>query len=142
MDVHHAKYEYVLKAMHASFTMLTLIADDGHDSSVTVAGEWARDFLTPLLSNDNFMQNTLVLLSKSNLRFWGTELTSLAFDETASYTSNNQVFSVLLGDAVPASAQGTTNGTAYNHYSQMATVENNWNLGDLGLGDASAAAFY
>ena len=71
-----------------------------------------------------------------------TGLTIPAFDETASYTSNNQVFSVLLGDAVPASAQGTTDDTAYNHYSQMATVENNWDLGDLGLGDASAAAFY
>jgi hypothetical protein len=65
-----------------------------------------------------------------------------AFDETESYTSNNQVFSVLLGDAVPASAKGTTDGTAYNHYSQMATVENNWSLGDLGLNDASAVAFF
>jgi hypothetical protein len=69
-------------------------------------------------------------------------LTSLAFDETESQTSNNQVFSVLLGDAVPASAHGTTDDTAYNHYSQMATVEKNWNLGNLGLGDASAAAFF
>jgi hypothetical protein len=69
-------------------------------------------------------------------------LTSLAFDETESYFSNNQVFSVLLGDAVPSSAHGTTNSTAYNHYSQMATVEKNWSLGNLGLNDASAAAFY
>lgn len=44
--------------------MLTISADDGHDSSVTTAGKWARSFLTPLLSNTNFMQNTLVLLSK------------------------------------------------------------------------------
>ena len=65
-----------------------------------------------------------------------------AFDETASYTSNNQVFSVLLGDAVPAASKGTTDGTAYNHYSQMATVENNWSLGNLGLGDATAASFF
>jgi hypothetical protein len=69
-------------------------------------------------------------------------LTIPAFDETESYTSNNKVFSILLGDAIPASAQGTTDSTAYNHYSQMATVENNWSLGDLGLGDASAATFF
>jgi hypothetical protein len=43
---------------------------------------------------------------------------------------------------VPTSAHGTTDGTAYNHYSQMATVENNWSLGGLGLNDASAAAFF
>jgi hypothetical protein len=67
---------------------------------------------------------------------------SPAFDETESYTSNNQVFSVLLGDAVPASSKGTTDSTAYTHYSQMATVENNWNLGNLGLNDATCAAFF
>ncbi len=65
-----------------------------------------------------------------------------AFDETENYFSNNQVYSVLLGDAVPASAHGTTDNTAYNHYSQLATVENNWSLGNLGLNDASAAAFF
>lgn len=67
---------------------------------------------------------------------------SLAFDETASYTSTNDVFSVLLGDAVPTSAHGTTDGTAYNHYSILATVENNWDLGDLGENDAGAATFF
>ena len=65
-----------------------------------------------------------------------------AFDETSSQSGANRVFSVLLGDAVPSSKKGTTDGTAYNHYSQMATVENNWGLGDLGLGDAGAAAFF
>lgn len=109
---------------------------------MTVAGEWARGFLTPLLTNENFMQDTLVLLSEFRSNYEGLALTSAAFDETESYTSNNQVFSVLLGDAVLSSAHGTTDDTAYNHYSQMATVENNWSLGDLGLGDASAAAFY
>jgi len=65
-----------------------------------------------------------------------------AFDETEVQTGTNRVFSVLLGDAVSASSHGTTDGTTYSHYSQMATVENNWSLGNLGLGDASAAAFF
>ncbi|CZR64177.1 related to phosphate-repressible acid phosphatase precursor [Phialocephala subalpina] len=103
------------------------MTNDGHDTSVTTAGNWARSFLTPLLSNSNFMQKTLVLLT---------------FDETESYTSNNQVYSILLGDAIPASLRGTTNGTAFNHYSQMATVEKNWGLGNLSLGDATAASFF
>jgi hypothetical protein len=46
-------------------SLLTPQANDGHDTSVTTAGKWARSFLTPLLSNTNFMKKTLVLLSKS-----------------------------------------------------------------------------
>src|SRR4051794_24412719 len=65
-----------------------------------------------------------------------------AFDETALQIGSNKVFSVLLGDAVPAAKKGTTDGTSYNHYSQMATVESNWALGNLGLGDATASKFF
>ncbi|KAN0106188.1 phosphoesterase [Hyaloscypha variabilis] len=103
------------------------MTNDGHDSSVTVAAQWARSFLTPLLSNSSFMKNTLVLLT---------------FDESEDYANNNRVYSILLGDAVAASSHGTTDSTAYNHYSQMATVENNWSLGNLGLNDATASAFF
>jgi len=103
------------------------MTNDGHDTSVTVAGKWMRSFVEPLLSNPHFMKRTLVLIT---------------FDETANYLSNNKVFSLLLGDAVPTTAHGTTNSTSFNHYSQMATVERNWDLGDLGLGDKKATAFY
>ena len=48
-----------------------------------------------------------------------------AFDEIANHLSDNKVCSVLLGDVVPAASKGTSNGTAYTHYSQMTTVENN-----------------
>jgi hypothetical protein len=65
-----------------------------------------------------------------------------AFDESESTTNNDQVFSVLLGDAVPVSSHGTKNSSSYNHYSQMATVEKNWSLGNLGLNDATASAFF
>jgi len=43
------------------------MTNDGHDTSITVAGAWARSFLEPLLSNENFLSNTLVLLSMSYL---------------------------------------------------------------------------
>jgi len=39
------------------------IADDGHDTNVTVAGQWARSFVTPLLTDKKFMNNTCVLIS-------------------------------------------------------------------------------
>jgi hypothetical protein len=52
------------------------------------------------------------------------------------------VFSVLLGDAVAAEFHGTSESTAYNHYSIMATVEKNWGLGDLGENDKDAVPFF
>ncbi|KAH6678275.1 phosphoesterase family-domain-containing protein [Halenospora varia] len=103
------------------------MTSDGHDTSVTTAGKFLKTFLTPLLGNSNFMKRTVVLVT---------------FDETETYTGANRVFSVLLGDAVPASAHGTIDNKAYDHYSQMATVENNWSLGNLGLGDATGVPFF
>ncbi|KAG6808338.1 hypothetical protein H0H93_000245, partial [Arthromyces matolae] len=39
------------------------MTNDGHDTSVTTAGTWAKNFLTPLLSNSNFNDDkTLILL--------------------------------------------------------------------------------
>jgi acid phosphatase len=37
---------------------------------------------------------------------------------------------------------GTKDGTKYNHYSLIKTVEKNWGLGNLGAGDVGAAAFF
>jgi hypothetical protein len=104
-------------------------ANDGHDSSVTVAGRWARNWLTPLLSNANFnAARTLVVLT---------------FDE-GSTTGTNQIYAVLLGSAVSGATGlvGTTNSTRYNHYSLLSTVEQNWGLGNLGQGDVGASAFF
>jgi acid phosphatase len=39
------------------------MTSDAHDTSVTVAGEWLRNFLGPLLDDKNFMQNTMVLIT-------------------------------------------------------------------------------
>jgi acid phosphatase len=95
--------------------LLTEIApnmtSDGHDTSVTTAGVWLRNFLEPLLSNSNFLQNTLVLIT---------------FDENETYAIQNRVFSILLGDAVPKELVGTTDPNYYNHYSEISTVEANW----------------
>jgi len=102
-------------------------ANDVHDSSVTVAGQWARNFLTPLLSNSNFNSaRTLIILT---------------FDEGTT-SGTNQVYAALLGSAIPGAKVGTTNSTRYNHYSLTKTVELNWNLGNLGQNDVGASAFF
>lgn len=102
------------------------MTSDGHDTSVTTAGLWSRNFLEPLLSNKYFMERTLVLLT---------------FDENHTYTTGNRVFSILLGGAVPQSLYGTTDDQYYNHYSDISTVEANWNLHTLGRWDVGANVF-
>ncbi|OAA57541.1 acid phosphatase phoa [Niveomyces insectorum RCEF 264] len=102
------------------------MTSDGHDSSVTVAGAWTRNFVEPLLTDRRFMQNTLVLIT---------------FDENGSYGEQNRILGILLGDAVPQHLVGTTDAHFYNHYSTIATVEANWNLPTLGRWDVGANVY-
>ncbi|KAI3324443.1 phosphoesterase [Xylariaceae sp. AK1471] len=104
------------------------MTNDGHDTSVTVAGSWARRFLEPLLSDQNFNNDRTLII--------------LTFDESENYLAANRVFTVLLGNAIPSSKIGTTDSTRYNHYSLAKTVEDNWSLGNLGENDVSAVPFF
>ncbi|PNY27570.1 acid phosphatase [Tolypocladium capitatum] len=102
------------------------MTSDGHDTSVTTAGEWCRGFLEPLLSDENFMQNTLVLVT---------------WDEIETYPMRNNILGILLGDAVPEPLVGTSDDNFYNHYSEIATVSANWDLPTLGRWDVGANVF-
>ncbi|KAG6853122.1 hypothetical protein C0991_006732 [Blastosporella zonata] len=103
------------------------MTNDGHDTSVTTAGTWANNFLTPLLANPNFNDNkTLVILT---------------FDETGTSSIANKVFTIILGGALPASLVGTSDANVYTHYSTIATVEANWGLHTLGRWDVGANVF-
>ena len=94
--------------------------NDGHDTTVQYCGNWSRTFLTPLLNNTSFMKKTLVILT---------------FDENETYTSQNRVFTVLLGDVIPKELRGTVDPTFYTHYSCLSTAQANWGLYHLGRGD-------
>lgn len=104
------------------------MTSDGHDTSVTTAGVWLKAFLEPLVNDkkSSFWDNTLVLIT---------------FDENHTYTTGNRVFSIILGDAVPHSLVGSTDAHYYNHFSEIATVEANWNLHTLGRWDVGANVF-
>ncbi|KND94798.1 putative acid phosphatase [Tolypocladium ophioglossoides CBS 100239] len=102
------------------------MTSDGHDTSVTTAGKWCRKFLEPLLTDRNFMQNTLVLLT---------------WDENETYSTRNNILGILLGDAVPSDLVGTSDDNFYNHYSEIATVSANWDLPTLGRWDVGANVF-
>ncbi|GJJ76293.1 phosphatidylinositol-3-phosphatase [Entomortierella parvispora] len=101
------------------------IKNDGHDTTVAYASQWLTGFLTPLLSNPNFLKNTLVVVT---------------FDEADDYSDEtNHILTLLLGDAV-SSLKGTTDDTYYTHYSLISTVTNNWGLGNLGRNDVGQLA--
>ncbi|KAH9884349.1 phosphoesterase family-domain-containing protein [Xylariomycetidae sp. FL2044] len=104
------------------------MTNDGHDTDVTVAGQWARNFLEPLLSDENFNQDRTLII--------------LTFDECENYLAPNRVFTVLPGSVVADDRIGSTDSTRYNHYSLLKTVEDNWDLGELGENDVSATPFF
>ena len=77
----------------------------------------------PLLKDKRFNnEKTLILLT---------------FDENEDKGTNNRVFSLLLGGAVPRHLHGTTDSTFYTHFSPLSTVQANWRLGSLGRGDTN-----
>lgn len=68
-------------------------------------------------------------------------LVHLTFDETASYSIPNQVYSVLIGGSVPDSSVGKTDNTKYTHYSAMKFMENNWGAAAVTTNDQNANPF-
>ncbi|KAI0372542.1 hypothetical protein BV20DRAFT_939883 [Pilatotrama ljubarskyi] len=99
------------------------LVNDGHDTTIDFVGDWLDYWLVPLLKDPNFNTNRTVIL--------------LTFDETETYTINNRIYTLALGNGVPRSLWGTTDSTFYTHYSALSTVEANWGLGALGRGDTN-----
>jgi hypothetical protein len=93
--------------------------NDGHDTGVGFAAKWLQGFLTPLMKTPAFSQKNLVVIT---------------FDE-GDEGGSNQIYTLLLGDTVKA---GLRDNTKYNHYSLLRTVEDNFELGNLGREDATA----
>ncbi|GAB5588909.1 hypothetical protein Unana1_03809 [Umbelopsis nana] len=102
--------------------------NDGHDTGLATASDWTKSFIEPLLSNTAFNSQT------------NRTAVLLTWDESKSPNGSNQVWSVLVGSGVRPQANNV-DATAYNHYSILATVEKNWNLGNLGQNDATATPF-
>ena len=99
------------------------MTNDAHDTNITFGAKWERTWIGPLLKNDYFMNNTVVLLT---------------FDEDHTYNKTNRIFSVLVGGAIPDHLKGTRDDTFYTHYSTIATVSANWGLPSLGRWDCGA----
>ena len=104
------------------------LVDDAHDTNVTYAAAWLDYWLLPLLNDTRFNDNRTLIL--------------LTCDENETQNENNNIFSLLLGGAVPQNLRGTVDSTYYTHYSALSTVENNWGLGSLGRGDTNKSVFH
>lgn len=99
------------------------MTNDAHDTNVTFAGEFLESFVPPLLKNEYFSKDALILVT---------------FDESGNYSVPNRVYSFLVGGAVPEHLKGTTDDTFYTHYSIIASLSANWGLPSLGRWDCGA----
>ncbi|KAM0815311.1 putative Acid phosphatase [Seiridium cardinale] len=100
--------------------------NDGHNTTLEYATKWAHEFLLPLITDSAFAESTVI---------------QLTYDESEDYEKPNQIVSLLLGNGIPKGKEGTEDKDFYTHYSVLATVENNWDLPNLGRYDVGANVF-
>lgn len=100
---------------------------DPHDQNRHVNIDNIAHFLRRFLSDDpiaKFPVGTLIYIT---------------FDEAYPYSDSYAIYSLLIGDMLPA---GTQRFEPYNHYSQLASVELNFGLGSLQRNDAAARPWW
>ncbi|CAG8957811.1 hypothetical protein HYFRA_00000150, partial [Hymenoscyphus fraxineus] len=100
--------------------------NDGHNTTLEYAAVWTDTYVRSLLKEEEFMKNTLLLVT---------------YDESETYSQPNKIASILLGGAIPKNKRGTTDETFYTHYSILSTLQNNWELPNLGRYDVGANVF-
>lgn len=104
----------------ADFSMyIPNIKNDGHDPGVDYAGKWLNSKFGSILTSPSGLRDTLFILT---------------FDENAG-VAGNQIYTVLIGsNVIPASI----NKQAIDHPALLKMIEDEYRIGDLGRGDASA----
>jgi len=107
--------------------------DDGHDTDVNFAGRWLADFL-PSVQEGAAWNGRRVLFF-------------ITFDERETdrldkHDSDNQVWTLMLGTAIPTTQAGSQDATRYSHYDLLRLVENNWSLDTLGRNDDTATGIH
>jgi len=100
------------------------VDNDGHDTGLAGAAKFLGPFMDKLFSYPSFWNNTLVVIT---------------FDED-NYFHLNKIYTLLIGSPI-VQAGGSDAFYYYTHFNLLATVEQNWNLGDLGRHDKDATAF-
>ncbi|ELS05323.1 Phosphoesterase family protein [Xenococcus sp. PCC 7305] len=102
-------------------------ATDPNDTNRHVNIKNIEAFLKEFLSDDpiaKFPPETLIVIT---------------FDEAYPYYDPYEIYTLLIGDMIPA---GTTRTEPYNHYSLLRSVEKNFGLGTLKRNDAAAMPYW
>jgi acid phosphatase len=101
--------------------------NDGHDTSTSYVANYLTQQWIPRFQDPTFTKDLAMVLT---------------FDEAETYSGPNHVYAALIGDALKGVNGSHVDSTSYNHYSLMKIVEDNWGLGNIGTGDASATPLY
>jgi len=100
------------------------LANDGHDTDISFSCKWTRGFVEPLLANKYFNKDAIIYITwQANGQF---------------PTQPNHVAGILLGSAIDKKLVGTVDDNYYNHYSEISSIEANWELHHLGRWDVGA----
>lgn len=94
--------------------------NDGHNTDTAFADRWLKKEFGGKLDDPNFLKDNLVVIT---------------FDESLDYKGPNQILTLFLGSNVRA---GSVVATPENHYDVLRTIEDNFELGNLGRGDSKA----
>jgi hypothetical protein len=106
-----------------TFSMYTPnLNNDGHNTDTAFADRWLKKEFGAKFSDPKFLKDLLVVIT---------------FDESLDYRGPNQILTIFLGSGVQPSSVVTK---ATNHYDVLRTIEDNFELGNLGRGDAKAKA--
>ena len=90
--------------------------NDGHDTGVSYADNWMSNTFASIINDTTAMKDTLLIVT---------------FDEDE---GSGRVYTVLYGPDVKS---GTQLSTKYDHISLLATIENLFQLGNLGQSDTT-----
>jgi phospholipase C len=93
--------------------------NDGHDTGASFADQWLSTTFSPLISNAQAMQNVILIVT---------------FDEDDGF-GGNKVFTVMYGLNINAGKQIADN---FSHINLLRTIEDLFQLGNLGQEDALA----
>ncbi|RHZ43796.1 uncharacterized protein CDV56_100476 [Aspergillus thermomutatus] len=104
------------------------LANDAHDTNISYTTTDVQSILNPMLTNKEFMKDTLILVT-----FDENDIYSPQF-----YGTDNDVYSVLLGNDSLA-CYNCIDQQFYNHFSQLTTLEQNWNLTNIPNPDGDGA---
>ncbi|TPX12902.1 uncharacterized protein E0L32_006782 [Thyridium curvatum] len=94
--------------------------NDAHNTNISFAAKDIQYLVDTMLNNKEFMKGTMILITfDENMIYLNTN-----------YGQPNAIYSLLLGNDT-IKCYSCVDQQYYNHFTQLVTLENNWNLGNI-----------